>query len=162
MVILLIAILPTISLAQADQWKNFYTVCWVDNPSNNIKYAKQMGYDYIGINDLIYVATLNAIPNRADLKFYFVNPQWAKEYLYQGYSPIIPLARSYTQTEQDFFEQYMAWKSPDPFPNNLATGWFDAAANRPYSMLDFQQQAVIDYAVTKTIERAYAFENLHS
>ena len=157
----LICVNPTTAAAEDwSSWKNFYAVCWVDGAQNNIKYAKQMGYDYIGINNLATADySYNWIANRAGLKFYLVNPYWNKQYVFQGYDNIIPMNRSYTIAEKNFFEKYMAWKSTDAFPNNLATGWFDGAADRPYAQLDFQQQAVVDYAVEKIVLAARSFEN---
>ena len=140
-------------------WKNFFAVAWHNAPQDHIKYAKQMGYDYIGINNLAAPSGYSWITERAGLKFYLVNPYWNKQYLFQGYNSTLPLTRSYTTAEKDFYEKYMVWKSSEAFPNNLATGWFDGAGDRPYAMLDYQQQAVIDYAVEKIILAAKSFED---
>ena len=150
----------TIKAKADDSWKNFYAVCWVDNPTNHIKYAKQMGYDYIGINNLATVATYNAIANRTGLGFYLVDPQYNKVYTFEGYDPLMNLTPgfSYTAAQKNFYETNMCWKSNEAFPLNMATGWFDSA-NRPHFMWDFQQQSVINRVVANIIAAGDGFDS---
>lgn len=134
----------------ADQgWKNHYSV-WTDSPGNAVKYAKQMGYDYI--NGLNGKEADYKNPKTAGLKFYIFDPQYNK----MAYSPTsrnIDIGK-YTDSQKNWYEKYMVWKSKDPFPNNMASGWFLESSNGAQfsSMWDFQQQAVIDYVVEKTMD----------
>ncbi|MEP9411028.1 MAG: hypothetical protein HRF42_06425, partial [Candidatus Brocadia sp.] len=39
------------SIVLADEgWKNFHAISWRGDADENIRYARQMGYDYIGIS----------------------------------------------------------------------------------------------------------------
>ena len=139
-----------------DSWKNFYNIAWRGTPVDNIKYAKQMGYDYIAVQ--MYYNKNNWVGNQdcAGLKFYVVDPQyWVIDSF--GYSTSIYGTQTYTQAQKDWYNQNMVWKSSDTFPNNFATGWI--RPDRFAVVWDFQQQAVIDLVVEKEIEIFHSFED---
>ncbi|OOP55538.1 MAG: hypothetical protein AYP45_14255 [Candidatus Brocadia carolinensis] len=145
-----------------DSWKNFYGIAWRGTPADNIKYAKQMGHDYILIQK--YYNKNNYIGNQncAGLKFYVDDPQyWAIEAF--GCPAVIDTNKTYTQAQIDFYNQNLAWKSNEPFPNNIATGWFykDSSGNptKFNAMLDFQQQAVINRIIEKIISIFHSYED---
>ncbi|MDG5997819.1 MAG: hypothetical protein E3K33_12885 [Candidatus Brocadia sp.] len=142
-------------------WKNFYGISWRGTPADNIRYAKQMGYDYIAINSNVSTSNYRGNPNAAGLKFYIIDPHWYSSVL-SGHSRTIDTTRSYTAAEKAWYEQHMVWKSYEPFPNNLATGWFFGNPSIISIMWDFQQQAVIDEVVEKaiTLFRSYEDTNL--
>ncbi|OOP57492.1 MAG: hypothetical protein AYP45_03110 [Candidatus Brocadia carolinensis] len=145
-----------------NNWKNFYGVGWKGTPADNIKYANQMGHKYIAIQQ--YYNKNNYVGNAkcAGLKFYVLDPHfWAIDAL--GFYSVIDTKKFYTQSEKDFYNKNMAWKSNDSFPNNMATGWFykDSIGNptKFNAMWDLQQQAVIDMLVEKIIEIFHSYED---
>ncbi|MCC6220694.1 MAG: hypothetical protein IT291_05565 [Deltaproteobacteria bacterium] len=151
--------LPSALAQDTAGWKNFFAVCWQDSPTVHIKYAKQMGYDYIGLNGAAIPSDLSWITARAGLKYYLVSPHNNKQNVFKGYKQVIYVDKTnYTQAEKDFYNSYLAWKSTDQFPNNLATGWFDSSTGF-YGMWDFQQQRVIDHVVDNILITARSFEN---
>ncbi|MFN3533426.1 MAG: Ig-like domain-containing protein [Candidatus Brocadia sp.] len=147
------------STSADESWKNFYGICWNGDPNDHITYAKQMGYDYIALTYGQWDKNQYANnPNRDGLKFYLVDP-----HVLQDMVPIIgklyiDTTRSYTQEQRDFFERNMVWKSMEPFPRNIETGWhFSATDFRPN--WDFQQQRVIDYVIEQFITIAKSYED---
>lgn len=141
-------------------WKNFYGITWVDTPANHAKYAKQMGYDSIAIKNQWsskYVSTYRNNSDLSGLKFYLINPH-TYYHVMSNHSLTINTTSTYSQADQDFYNQNMVWKSNDPFPNNLATGWFGSSTSFQVAW-DFQQQSVIDSVVENIITYAKSLED---
>lgn len=139
----------SILLVRNDSWKNHYAISWRDTPSNSCKYAKQMGYEYVALR-IYYTATqYRSFSECSGLKFYMADPQhWALNSL--GFSPEIDTTKTYSQAERDWYNQNMSWKSTDPFPQNLATGWWQDSATFAV-VWDLQQQAVIDVLIEREL-----------
>lgn len=148
----------TTSSTASSSWKNFFAVAWHDGPAQHVRYAKQMGYEYIGINNLATPADYKGLAQRSGLKFYFIDPQYRQDHVFQGHFPLVKTYQTYTQVEKDFYNSNMAWKSTQAFPSNLATGWFWDASTF-HVMWDFQQQRVIDMVVENIILAARSFED---
>lgn len=146
-----------------EHWKNFHAISWRGDADENIRYARQMGYDYIGISRApsYYINNQNV----RGLNFYIDGPA-KRAILNLGYSETIEISRitdsdpnnDFTQAEIDFYNRYMVWKSYDPFPYNLATGWWFSPTNF-MPRWDFQQQAVIDLVIEQAISIARSYEN---
>ena len=145
-----------------DSWKNFYTVCWIGTPTTHIRFAKQMGYDYIGIPAFATSpSSYTSVSGVDGLKFYLVDPYYQLSHVFEGNPNWINTqdAPNYTAAQKKFYNDYMCWKNLQTFPNNLATGFWDSPY-RFHPMWDFQRQAVIDYVIANTLEAAHAFESV--
>jgi len=130
-------------------YRNFYGIAWNGNPIENLKYAKQMGYDYV-----FYQSGMELLRASDGLKFYIETP----EYEVYPVDRVLRLDREYTPEQQANYEKLFAWKSLDPFPNNIATGWF--SSDNTFSVQpDFQQQAVIDFIVDEILKYVELIEN---
>ncbi|MCC6220695.1 MAG: hypothetical protein IT291_05570 [Deltaproteobacteria bacterium] len=145
------------ALTSDNGWKNMFAVCWHNSPPEHIKYARQMGYDYIGLNNYMTVAQVDGLGNKSGLRFYMVDPQYNKEFVFKGFNDMIS-NRTFTQAEKDFYNGYMAWKSTEAFPNNLASGHFWSSGTF-HAMWDFQQQRVVDMVVEGIIAGGKGLED---
>jgi hypothetical protein len=129
----------------AIEYKNLYGICWNGTNSDNLRYAKNMGYKYIEYN-----FAMEDDPNSADMNFFVESPRYSITWsLFNDYC--IHPNRKYENWERKNIERYYAWKSGEAFPNNIATGWLGTEkefAPQP----DFQQQAVIDYFVDAVVK----------
>ena len=155
--------------AQSD-WKNWYGIAWRDTPANTIKYAKQMGYDYIAAKTSS-VDTYRKSPDAAGLRFIIVDPHFNGDVYADlpnraslGTSTesgrVIDTAITYTDEQKNWYNQRMVWKSTDPFPNNFAPGYFPDNNNKRFSVMwDVQQQAVIDELIGKIMQLFKRSEN---
>ncbi len=141
-----------------DGWKNYYGMAWDDTPANHIKYAKQMGYDYIAIKNGASVNEYKRNPDVAGLKFYLVDPH-TYMYTYSNYSRFVDTTKSYAQSEKDFYNKNMVWKSNDPFPKNLASGYILGTPTKYNVEWDWQQQAVINTIVERILALAHSYED---
>src|SRR3990170_8104433 len=140
-------------------YKNFYGIAWRDKPAEDMKYAKQMGYEYIAINQSSTPKEYHKNPDCAGLTFYLTDPYFYPQVL-SGYNRDIDTTGSISNEAKDFYNQRMVWKSNDPFPYNLATGYHPTGASTQFSVMwDFQQQAVIDEVVEKIINLAKSYED---
>lgn len=168
----LVVLFTLLSAANADDnWKNWYAITWRDTSANIVRYTNQMGYDYIGVRDFDFNKYKNN-PDCRGKKFYVVNPHMAST-LYDnlpgrnslgttaGAGSVIDTSLNYTQEQIDWYNQRMVWKSKEPFPNNLATGWFPNKNNpvRFHPMWDVQQQAVIDELIEGIIKHIRKYES---
>ncbi|MCK6468364.1 MAG: LamG domain-containing protein [Candidatus Brocadia sinica] len=160
-VVFLLIATRLISTVLADNsWKNWYSIVCRGTPEENARYAKQMGYDYIAIHwrGEVYPSTYKGKQEYANLKFYILEPERRIGPTF-GIKMDIDTKNSYTQAQIDFYNKHMAWKSNDPFPNNLATGWFQGTSTQFCAMWDFQQQAVIDMVVEECINLFHSYED---
>ncbi|MDR4507113.1 MAG: LamG domain-containing protein [Candidatus Brocadiaceae bacterium] len=147
-------------LAQStdDSWKNFFAVKLDDSEKTHAKYAKQMGYSSIIIRDRTNVASLyRNNPDLVGLKFFLGGPEYYRDVM-SGYDRTIDTTKKYSQQEQNFYNDNMVWKSKDPFPRNLATGYFTSKTEFQVRW-DFQQQRVIDELVENIIQFAKSIED---
>lgn len=156
------------SALPTDNWKNYYAVIASDVPLNAIIYAKQIGYDYIGIKPSYGNLTTNN-PYKLTgqgLSFVMIDPYYDPEV----YASLLQINGGkdangktitnprrinvtpgtgfvYTQAQKDWYNRRMTWKNiASAWPNNLANGGWGSGTNyinfAPF--WDFQQQAVID------------------
>ena len=147
------------NFAEEKAYQNIYGTVWNDKPSEDINYARQMGYDSIAINPSSEVKDYHNNPNCTGLKYYLIDPHWYPQIL-SGYSRTIDITKPVSEEAKEFYNQRMVWKSYDPFPYNLATGYHPAGSSEQfYVMWDFQQQAVIDEVVEKVISLAKSYED---
>jgi hypothetical protein len=130
-------------------YRNFYGITWVGNNDDNLAYAKQMGYDYI-----FYHPGMADHANADSLKFYLETPQ------YNCYEREIDRRRRppFTAKEKDCLSHLVALKdASQPFPENLARGWFSAPTFFSVEP-DLQQQKVIDFLVDSILNLSAALE----
>ena len=175
-----------ISIAQTTQsWKNYFGIHYLDTPSNRIKYAKQMGHDYITLRGASWDSDAVKAAMRAQgvtgLKFYINNP-YQTSMLITNYTPAIPDTNvianlwkavggvnivsgyQYTADQKRWYNERMVQGTTDAWPKNLAAGWYDELPNtdNPQGIFvatwDFQQQAVIDEVLGKIIAMMRASE----
>ena len=159
-----IANLPVLSLAEASadetrsepsrtSEKKFVAIqIGNDSAAVHTRYAKQIGYDSIGIR-LGYVPEYRNNPDFIGLKFLLIDPQYYRTPVLSGNSRNIDTTltsrlsstQAYSQSDMDFYNQNMVWKSTGPFPNNLATGWWTSDVTGFGVRMDFQQQVVIKF-----------------
>lgn len=140
-------------------YKNFYGIAWSGKPEEDVKYAKQMGYDYIVINPSSSIKDYHDNPDCTGLKFYLVDPFWYPEVI-SGNNRYIDTMLPVSEASRSFYNEHMVWKSNDTFPNNLATGYHPLGSSTKFSVMwDFQQQAVIDEVVEKIVALAKKYEN---
>jgi len=145
--------LPAAAGAPPD-YRNFYGACWVGTPSTHLKYARHMAYDYVVVAD---AARYRGDENARDLRFLIESPEYAAFPTPRHFDTTRPMSPD----QRALAERCYAWKSNEPFPENLATGWqFSRTAFSP--QLDFQQQAVIDQTVERIIALAKSGENVES
>lgn len=144
-----------------DTWKSWYGITVDGSAESGAKYARQMGYDSINIKSGIYASpdTYKGKQAFSGFKFYFINPD-KMLIRSMGYDRNINITKSYSQAERDFYNQYMTWKSYDPFPDNIATGWFQGTSTEFNPLWDFQQQAVIDMVVEGVIAMCHDYEDV--
>ncbi|MFZ4581374.1 MAG: hypothetical protein ACOYM7_01875 [Paludibacter sp.] len=133
------------------EYRNFFGVSWngATNSSDNLAYAKQMGYGYV-----FYMTGMEKDPLSDNLYFFIESPQA------NSYTRTVNTANTYTATQIEFYNNYCALKSTDPFPNNLATGWFTSPTTFTVA-LDLQQKKVIDWVVADILARVKAIENVN-
>ncbi|WP_419470356.1 LamG-like jellyroll fold domain-containing protein [Candidatus Kuenenia sp.] len=147
------------NFAEEKAYQNIYGTVWNDKPSEDISYARQMGYDSIAINPSSEVKDYHNNPNCTGLNYYLIDPQWYPQIL-SGYSRTIDSTKPVSEEAKEFYNQRMVWKSHEPFPYNLATGYHPAgSSDQFYVMWDFQQQAVIDEVVENIISLAKSYED---
>lgn len=141
-----------------DSWKNYYGLAWSGSGTESARYAKQMKYDYISLNQNKAPSYYNTDNTYSGLKFYTPDPHVNVVNYHFGYDSTIDTGGAYSQSQIDWYNQNMAWKGTSTFPNNLATGWWSSASVfRP--MWDFQQQRVIDLVVDGIVSMVKAYDN---
>ena len=125
-----------------DDYRNFYGICWRGSPQDNIDYARQMGYTHV-----LYQWGMEKCRNIDGLKYYLESPE------YGTYARSFDITKKYSPEQIREFETTCALKDASkPFPENLATGWFNPP-NGATVILDFQQKRVIDRTIDRIMER---------
>ncbi len=157
--------LGVIDYSYTNKWMNYYGVAWTGTPADNVKYAKQMGYDYIcitgnsnNIQGYKDAATDNGYTSENPLMFYFINPEQAS-YIYST-SPSVPtisqitwspnlidIDHTYTAPQIAWYEARAVWKdNTKTWPDNLATGFWANKVNGTFRRFaiqwDYQQASV--------------------
>jgi hypothetical protein len=131
----------------AQEYRNFYGICWRGKPHDNMVYARQMKYDYVFYQNKMENDTLSN-----GLYFYLETPE------YLVYNRTINTQKTYTNQEKQFYETFCTIKdTAQPFPYNMATGWFFTGTSFT-PLLDFQQQKVIDYTIDSILRFARSIE----
>ncbi|BBO17721.1 conserved hypothetical protein [Candidatus Brocadia pituitae] len=144
--------------ASEQGYRNYYGMAGNTKPDGDIKYARQMGYEYIAINPSVSPKEYHRNTECAGLKFYLVNPHFYPQVL-AGYERDIDITKPVSEAAKEYYNQRMVWRSNDPFPHNLATGYQHAGDAEKISVIwDFQQQAVIDEVVEQIIRLAKSYE----
>ena len=128
------------------EYRNFFGVSFVGQPSELLSYAKQMGYNYV-----FYRAGMQNEPLSDNMYFYLESPE------YNTYSRMLNTKKSYNTTEIDFYENYCTLKNNGLFPGDMASGWF--TSDTTFSVeLDFQQKKVITWAIDKVLAQVKTIE----
>jgi hypothetical protein len=135
---------------EGKDYRNFFGPIWFSSASEAVKYARQMGNDYI-----LYKDGMERNKDVDGMLFYLESP----EYSVYPVPRLIYKDRDYTPEEIALYEEYFAWKSDDPFPNNMATGFSWGYTDRIGVEFDLQQQKVIDYIVDSTLALARRIES---
>jgi hypothetical protein len=132
----------------APEFRHFYGIAWNGTPSENLAYARQMGYHYV-----FYQRGMENDTASSGLFFYLETPE------YSVYPRRMETNRTYTEEEIRFFElNYALMNNTKPFPHNIARGWFfNSHSFTP--QLDLQQQRVIDWAVDSIIQYVKSIED---
>lgn len=132
---------------ELDDYRNFFGISWRGNAQDNVDYARQMGY-----TSLFYMPGMEKCKNVEGLKFYLESPEYAT------YQRSVDISKKYSPEKIRELETFAALKDASkPFPENIATGWFNPP-NGITIIPDFQQQKVIDSTVEKIIERIKKIE----
>jgi hypothetical protein len=127
--------------------RNFYGICWRGNSSENIKYAKSMGYDFV-----FYQGGMEDDINSKGLGFYLETPE------YMIYPRKVDVNKEYSEEEKAFYERYCALgDSNKKFPYSLASGWF-FNENHFSAQLDFSKDFVIDWAIEEILKKIKEIE----
>ena len=85
-----------------------------------------MGYDYIALRSYANPTDYTNNPDSAGLKFYDIGAHLRAMRAISGINTHnITIGGSYTQAQIDFYNQNMAWKSTDSFPNNFSPSSFN-------------------------------------
>jgi hypothetical protein len=136
--------------ATEPEFRNFYGIAWNGTPSENLAYAKQMGYHYV-----FHQKGMEHDTTSNGLYFYLETPE------YFVYPRRIETQRTYSEKEIRFFElNCVLMNNTKPFPDNIARGWFfNSHSFTP--QLDLQQQRVIDWATDSIISYAKAIEAIN-
>jgi hypothetical protein len=119
--------------------RSFFGIRWAGSYRDNLRFARNLSYRTIEYQD-----GMEDDPAVSDVRFLVENPFYA---VYIGLfgTDYVRAGQTYSAAQRQAMERFLAWKSTDPFPANLATGWFTGADFFPQP--DFQQQAVIDTTV---------------
>jgi hypothetical protein len=131
-------------------YRNFYAITWYGTACDNLDYAKTMGYDYV-----MYQDGMQKCANWNGTKFYLESPD-TKLIPSKAWQMCQTSSFSSSEIEQ-YNKMFSQANLSKTFPNNLVTGWyFGTNCFRP--ILDFQQQTIIDQAVTAAINKAKSIE----
>jgi hypothetical protein len=140
---------PILDVFDTPNYQNFYGINWRGTACENVAYAKSMGYEYVA-----YEEGMQNCPMAKNIYFLIENPEKTAHMPYWE----IRTDKSYTAEQKAEINNMFVWKSNDAFPNNLATGWwFSSVSFRPN--LDFQRKEIIDMAVKRSVQNAFAKEN---
>ena len=127
---------------------DFYGISWRGDNQSNLQFAKQMGYDFV-----MYKRGMETNELASDLGFYLETPQSDVFPVPRNLNP----AKTHPVKERELYEKYFAKKSDQPFPTNMATGWFSSATVFCVEP-DHQKQDVNDYFVSRIIQNARSLE----
>lgn len=128
-----------ISFAAVD-YRNAYMIAWDGTPCDNIKYAQNMGYDYV-----MYQTGMEKCPGPINLYFYVESPEQLTPQWHLYYN------RTYSQANIDLYNDWFVQKSNSTvFPENIATGWFFRDGSfRPVANL--QKQRIADTIIANNL-----------
>lgn len=153
----------SITLNKNDSWKNSFTVIWSGSGvhiDDKIKFAKQVGYDYIALRGASFNATrYKNNTQKNGLKFYIINPLELQMMIPVVTTTDLDTTKTYTQEQKNFYNNNFVWKSSEQFPNNFATGWFTNSAQSFRVIWDIQRQSVIDYLIPQIVQIIKSYED---
>lgn len=129
-------------------YRDFYGITWRGDVESNLRFARQMGYDFV-----MYQRGMETNALAADLGFYLESPQYAVYPVPRS----LDLAKPHSTRERELYEKYFIKKSGQPFPANLATGWFSTPTVFSVEP-DYQNQEVINYFVSRILQYAQKLE----
>ena len=129
-------------------YRDFYGATWRGDVESNLRFTRQMGYDFV-----MYQRGMETNALASDLGFYLESPQMAVYPVPRS----INLDKRYSPKDQELYETYFAKKGNQPFPTNMATGWFSSA--KVFSVEpDYQNQVVNEYLISRIIQYAKRLE----
>ena len=169
--ILLLLVTPAYA-GSSDSWKNWFCTDWKEGATETVRYAKQIGYEYVSISHIVSIANINWYKNNADcagLYFYVLDP-----HNLEGISPApIPsisgnLIRyfSYTQGTYDaypqarktFYESFAALRGTSTgFPTDIAPGYPSGPINS--FVWDLQDQQIINHVKNGILSTVALYES---
>lgn len=129
-------------------FRNFYGISWRGTPHENLKYAKQMGYDCV-----FYQPGMEKDSLSDNLLFYLETPE---NFIFDR---TIQISKKYDRKAVEFYEEYCALSNFSfEFPNNLATGWFFNDTTF-CAQLDFRKQYVVSWAIEEIMKTVSEIES---
>jgi len=133
---------PDIPNYSADDYRNFFGLCWISNPDEILRYARQMGYKHV-----YYQGGMEKHPLSKGMYFVMESPE------YSVYRRVIDISKKYPPEVIREWETTCSLISLDkPFPQNMATGWF-VPPHHFTATLDLQQEKVIEDITNKIIDK---------
>ncbi|WAC13220.1 hypothetical protein [Dyadobacter pollutisoli] len=131
------------------EYVNFYGISWRGSAHDNLAYARQMSYKYV-----FYQKGMELDPLSDGMYFYIETPE------YSVYRRGIISKKTYSKDEINFYESHCVLKdSVAAFPANLASGWIAQPGSGDFTvLLDFQQQAVISWAIDSILDYTKAIQ----
>lgn len=105
---------PDVPNYSLDDYRNFFGLCWISNPDEILRYARQMGYKHV-----YYQGGMEKNPLSKGMYFVMESPE------YSVYRRVIDISKKYPPEVVREWETTCSLISLDkPFPQNMATGWF--------------------------------------
>ncbi len=151
-------------------WKNFYGMTWRGTSQENATYAKQMGYDYIGVGGKLDAKNYKNLGSLANgLNFYTDSPPNVSIPQF-GYSIEINTTVSYAGDQKNFYLSNMCLKDTNNiFPYNtvagdsgsFASGWWREGGNRFSIRWNLQKNSTIDAVIDAYISVIQASEGVN-
>ena len=133
---------PDVPNYSLDDYRNFFGLCWISNPDEILRYARQMGYKHV-----YYQGGMEKNPLSKGMYFVMESPE------YSVYRRVIDISKKYPPEVVREWETTCSLISLDkPFPQNMATGWF-VPPHHFTATLDLQQEKVIEDITNKIIDK---------
>lgn len=126
---------------QLPEYRNAYMIGWYGTACDNIKYAQNMGYDYV-----MYQSGMENCPGPINLHFYYEGPDAVQPIWSIDYNTV------YTQQQIDLYNKWFTWKDTNStFPYNLATGWWYSKTSF-HPVPNLQQQWIITELINHSLD----------
>ena len=133
---------------ELSDYRNIMGLCWTkDSAEDLFTYARNMGHTHV-----IYKGGMELSPLAEGMCFYLNDPEFTLRRLALDFN------RRYSQEEIGRIQDsYVVVRPEKPFPENMATSWYEPPNFRNLT-LDFQQQKVIDDTVNMAAEKLRKIE----